>query len=72
MSLSLGETLVFKNKQGVWIEWSEVWYSKIQYAENMWSSILPRDVVLPGMKLSFENDGKMGNFENIGGYFLFI
>ena len=54
---------------GKWIEWNDIAFNKIRYGENFWNCLLPRNVVQPGMKITFENDGVTGNFNKaeVGG-----
>lgn len=65
LTLSQGETLIFRNKKGKWIEWSDTMDSKFIYGENFWSLKLPKALILPGIELSFFNKKKIGNITHI-------
>ena len=53
--------LIFLNRNGVWLEWSDALYSKIKYGKNFWSATIPQEYVLPGMSLTFKNGEKIGS-----------
>ena len=63
-----GDTKCFINRNGRWIESSDLKseYNRIIYGNNFWSLKLPSDVIKPGisMKLTFgEKSGTLGNIK---------
>ena len=57
--------LIFMNRDGIWMEWSDVLFGSIYYGENFWSAKIPRDYVIPGMSLLFKNGEVVGTVLDI-------
>ena len=57
--------IVFMNRNGTWLEWSDALYSKIKYGKNFWSARIPMNYVLPGMSIAFKNGESIGTIKEV-------
>ncbi|WP_231565413.1 M66 family metalloprotease [Vibrio hyugaensis] len=60
-----GTTTVFKNINGAWVLEDDVTFNKIGYAKGYWSADLPKEWLISGLTLTFNNNGKKGFLNNI-------
>ena len=59
------DTLIFINRNGKWLEWSDALSGAIQYGDNFWSARIPKTHVKPGMSLTFENGEAIGSIPEV-------
>lgn len=68
LPLNRGQTLVFMNKNGMWVDWSDSQYAKISYGQDFWNGTIPWQYVYPGISLQFQTGNLTGvyNTPDIG------
>ena len=65
VQISRGDNLVFLCKNGKWIEYSDVFFGKIRYANGYWSLKLPMEAVIPGISFSFSHNNVNGVLKDV-------
>ena len=63
--LSNGDILVFYNKNGTWIEWSDALFGAIYYGDNFWSIKIPKQYITPGISFIFKNGKTAGKLLDV-------
>jgi len=64
-ALTRENSLLFLNRNGKWLEWSDALFGAIQYGENFWSARVPKEYVNPKMSLTFQNGEKIGSIPEV-------
>lgn len=65
MTISRGQTLQFKFADGQWYTEGEVDNSRITYALNTWSGVLPAEWIRPGLALSIHQGNLSGELTGV-------
>ncbi|WP_394210950.1 M66 family metalloprotease [Enterovibrio calviensis] len=64
-TLSQGNRITYNNVGGLWYAQSDVDYGKLAYSDKAYTTVLPAEVIEPGLSLTFSNGDREGIVESI-------